>query len=155
VVRDRDVLRQPGDTVGITAGSYGSQSVTGTKGSPGCVFKADPGTTISNLNVAASWFGIDDATIGSYGWNNPSPLPSHVTFRNINPTSEVFMKGGSYISILGGSVHDFNAGNAPAAMHIEGQQSTSRPRARGGRCSCGSGLMIPPKRRMIRAVTVH
>jgi hypothetical protein len=116
---------QPGDTVGIKVGSYGSQSVTGTKASPGCVFKADPGTTISNLNVAASWFEIDDATIGSYGWNNPSPLPSHVTFRNINMTSEVFMKGGSYISILGGSVHDFNAGNAPAAMHIEGQISTN------------------------------
>ncbi len=115
---------QPGDTVRIRAGSYGTQRVSGSKGSPGCVFVADSGTTIASLDLAASWFEIDDATIGDYSWNRPNPLPSHVTFRNITTSSEVFMKGGSDISIIGGSIGGFCSNGAPAGMHIEGEVSS-------------------------------
>ncbi len=115
---------QPGDTVRISAGSYPAQQVSGSKASPGCVFIADSGTTIASLQLAASWFEIDDATITNYGWNRPNPLPSHVTFRNITTTSEVFMKGGSDISIIGGSIGGFCSNGAPAAMHIEGDVPT-------------------------------
>jgi hypothetical protein len=115
---------QPGDTVRIKQGTYGDQRIAGAKSAPGCAFVAERGTTISRLDVAASWFEIDGATIGNYGWNLPNPLPSHVTFRNIATTSEVFMKGGSDISIIGGSVGGFCSNGAPAAMHLEGDQAT-------------------------------
>ncbi len=121
---------QPGDVIGVQAGSYGSQSVSGAKVAPGCVM--DMGITgtqasFSSINVASStaYFEIKNGHTG-YGWNfNTMPVPNHITFRNIDTTALVFMKGGSNISIIGGSIHSFNAGSNATSLWLEGNVGTN------------------------------
>ncbi len=127
---------QAGDKVGVLAGSYGSQPITGVKASPGCVFDLSASGTVASLTPSfdsggacrspcAQWVEFDNGAF-SPGWNITSMangVPTHVTFRNLDMTGEAFFKGGSFVSVIGGQVHGFDAGNAPTAMHIEGQIS--------------------------------
>jgi hypothetical protein len=111
-------LSQPGDVIGVLPGNYPSQSVSGAKASPGVT--ADMGITgtsasFADLNVggSTSWFTIENGRTG-YGWNyTTTPVPDHITFRNIVSTSVVFIKGGSNLSILGGSI-------GPVAVDTDG-----------------------------------
>jgi hypothetical protein len=56
---------------------------------------------------------------GGYAWNSPPAAPSHLTLRNIDSTSNSLMKGGSDIAIIGGSVHNWDAGNHAAVLWFE------------------------------------
>ena len=126
---------QAGDLIGVQAGSYGSQNVTGTKASPGCVIdmsaSGSPATFSSfspvNSSGSANWLEIRNGNIpGGYAWNQTSPeqAPSHLTLRNIDTTNNSLMKGGSYIAIIGGSVHNWDAGNHAAALWFETNTSS-------------------------------
>lgn len=121
---------QAGDLIGVQTGSYGSQTVTGTKTSPGCVIdlsaSGTPATFASFSPVSsagsATWLEIRNGNIpGGYAWNQTSPtqVPTHLTLRNIDTTSNSLMKGGSDIAIIGGSVHNWDAGNHAAAFWFE------------------------------------
>jgi hypothetical protein len=125
---------QPGDLVGVAAGSYGSQTVTGTKGAPGCVIDMSASgspATFASLNpvsssAAVSYLEVRNGNIpGGWGWNSPPEAPSHLTLRNIDSTSNSLMKGGSNISIIGGSVHNWDAGSHAAAFWFEAPDTST------------------------------
>jgi chitodextrinase len=119
---------QPGDLIGVQAGSYGGQNVSGTKASPGCIFDMGiTGTqaTFSDLTPLASWLEFRNGNIpGGYAWNSPPAAPSHLTLRNIDTRSNALMKGGSDIAIIGGSVHNWDAGNHAAVFWFETENSS-------------------------------
>ena len=119
---------QAGDLIGVQAGSYGSQTVTGTKSAPGCVIdmsaSGSPASFSSFSPVsstgAATWLEVRNGSIpGGWEWNRPPNAPSHLTLRNIDTTSNAMMKGGSDIAIIGGSVHNWDAGNHAAVFWFE------------------------------------
>jgi chitodextrinase len=119
---------QPADLVGVQAGSYGSQSISGVKAAPYCVF--DLGITgtqasFAGFSPAQSAGGVEfrNGTISSISWNYNAgtSVPSNITFRGIASHSEIFIKGGQNLSFIGGSLTGVNeTGSAPAAFHIEG-----------------------------------
>ena len=126
---------QAGDLIGVQAGTYGSQTVIGAKTSPGCVIDMSASgsrATFSSFSPvsssgSATWLEVRNGNIpGGYAWNQTSPkqTPSHLTLRDIDTTSNSLMKGGSDIAIIGGSVHDWDAGNHAAALWFETDTSS-------------------------------
>lgn len=77
---------QPGDSIIMKAGTYGSQSVSASLTSPGCTVYGEAGTTISGLNTSGSNYTIQDITVDSgsthdAGWGNSA---SNITLKNVN-----------------------------------------------------------------------
>jgi hypothetical protein len=96
-----------GDVVQVAAGSYGAQTVTGTKASPGVVFDLSPSAYFTDVGVNATWVEFRNGRIDDYGWWSGA-IPSNVTMRNITAKT-VSMNGGTNISILGGSIGGYTA----------------------------------------------
>jgi hypothetical protein len=78
------------------------------------------------LTPLATWVEFRNGSIpGGFGWNQPPAAPSHLTLRNIDSQSNSLMKGGSFISIIGGSVHNWDAGSHAAVFWFEAPDTAS------------------------------
>jgi hypothetical protein len=112
----------PGDVIQVAAGSYGAQTVQGTKVSPGVIFDMDPHAYFTDVNVEATWVEFRNGRIDAFGWWTEArdPIPSNVTFRNIT-AREASFSGGRHIAVHGGSIGSHTAGaGLPAAVFLYG-----------------------------------
>lgn len=121
-----------GDTIGVNAGSYGAQTVSGAKASPGCKFDlglSGSSATFASFTPAAStqWVELKNGNINTYGWQYTSgSVPQNITFRNISNTSNNFIEGVNGLNIIGGSIHDFNANTSACSepLYLVGTAAT-------------------------------
>jgi hypothetical protein len=97
----------PGDTIRMKAGSYGSQTVTATKTSPGCTVIAEPTTTLTGqLTTSGAWYELQNITGSNAGWEASG---SNITCRGCNFTgAQVDWGSATNISWIGGSLRNFS-----------------------------------------------
>jgi hypothetical protein len=96
-----------GDTVRMVAGSYGAQTITTNRTSPGCtVIGAGRSTTsIASLASNGDWFSLQQVSIaGGWDFEDIGPgHPDHVALTGVDFTSatgdRIFWDGGSNISL--------------------------------------------------------
>lgn len=107
-----------GDTIRMVAGSYGSQSVTSQKTSPGCtvIGEQSAGTNAVTLTGAlalqGAWVTVRNMDTRGLGASDAGTgLPHDVTYENINTSlSQLFWDGGVNITWRGGSFSNYFSG---------------------------------------------
>lgn len=72
----------PGDTIRMRAGTYGAQTITAAKTTPGCTVIAQPGTTTGSLSTNGAWYELQN--INMLDWRITSAGTNHITCRNCN-----------------------------------------------------------------------
>ena len=99
----------PGDTIRMKAGTYGAQTVTATKTSPGCTIIAETNTTLTGaLITRGAWYEIHNVTGSSAGWEATG---SNITCRNCDFSgAQVDWSSSTNLSWLGGSLRNFSCG---------------------------------------------
>jgi hypothetical protein len=98
-----------GDTIRMKAGTYGAQTITATKASPGCTIIAEVTTSLTGkLNTAGSWYEIQN--INGAGWEAAG---SNITCRgcNFSGAQVDWGSGATNVSWLGGSLRNFSCGS--------------------------------------------
>jgi hypothetical protein len=123
----------PGDTIRMKVGSYGAQTITTARTSPGCTVIGDstaPGVTLAGFtNNVGNWFEIQNVTInGGYSVSGTgSGTPHDITFRNVD-----FNGGGWYLSncctnikMIGGRIHNVTDGGGPTAIEVQGTAAST------------------------------
>ena len=96
-----------GDIIIIEPGSYGDQTITAVKTSPGCTVIGDPaGVTLNSITPNGAWFEIQKVNVTtSVSFQDVgSGLPNHITLRNVNAGQPSFWDGGDSISWIGGTI---------------------------------------------------
>jgi hypothetical protein len=113
-----------GDTVDVSPGAYGSQTITGSKAAP-VVFDGN-GASIGGLTTLATNLTIRDITATGWGWENPVTPPAHVRLENVSLSGRVYLDdGGTDISMIGGRVHGVGDGGAPGAVMVQAGSSST------------------------------
>jgi chitodextrinase len=119
----------PGDVVQLAGGSYGSQSVSGTKSAPAVIMQPASGATVTfgSLDVDADRIEIRDVHLNgglTVGGNS-----DFATLRNIDMNGQLYITGPRDLSIIGGDVGPFidnpswlthDNGSAPQRVLIQG-----------------------------------
>jgi hypothetical protein len=99
-----------GDTIRMKAGTYGSQSISAQKTSPGCTVIGDtdsPGVATGGITfTTAAWVGIQNvhSTSGIGFDNQPVGFPHDLTFTNLDTDGINFWSGGNNITWNGGDI---------------------------------------------------
>jgi hypothetical protein len=113
----------PGDTIRMKAGTYGSQTITAVKTSPGCTVIAESTTSVGGLTTHGAWYEIQN--ISGTGWdiNNSGGVgTNHITCRNCNFSGSSGMwwvaNGYSDISWIGGSLRNYSTSSNSQAFAI-------------------------------------
>lgn len=113
-----------GDTIRMKAGTYGSQTITTSRTSPGCTVIAENGTTTGSITPQGNWLEIRNVTInGSLGWADVGTggVPNHLTFRNVNTSgAKNFWDGGDSIQWIGGDVGPYAEDQSNGVLDIQG-----------------------------------
>lgn len=100
---------RPDDTIVIKAGTYGPQTITGNKASPGCTVRGEAGTTIGALTTGGAFFTLRNVTVDvgaskRSGWRATA---DNVTLNNVRlhgPFVSAEISGVSNISWIGGEL---------------------------------------------------
>jgi hypothetical protein len=100
---------RPGDTIEIKAGTYGAQTISGDKASPGCEVKGEDGTTIGALVTSGDFFTLDNVVVdvGSQknaGWKDTASNVSLSDVRFHGPFVSIEISGASNIRWTGGEL---------------------------------------------------
>ncbi len=91
---------QPGDTIVMRAGTYGSQSISAVKTSPGCTVIGEDTTTLASLSTGGSYVTLQNFVVdvgpnhGTTAWSNSG---SNITLRNVR------LRGAYLATYIGGS----------------------------------------------------
>ena len=99
----------PGDTIRMKAGTYGAQTITAAKTSPGCTIIAEATTSLTGkLITDGSWYEIQN--VAGAGWEAAG---SNITCRGCNfAGAQVDWNSGSTnVSWVGGSLRNFSCGS--------------------------------------------
>ena len=102
-----------GDTIRMKTGSYGAQTITAVKTSPGCKVIAETGTKIGTLTTHGAWYEVQNVT--GTGWdisNSGGVGTNNITCRNCNFSGNGGVwwtaNGYSNISWIGGSLRNYS-----------------------------------------------
>ena len=102
-----------GDTIRMKAGTYGAQTITAIKTSPGCTVIAEAATKIGSLTTHGTWYEVQNVT--GTGWNisNSGGVgTNNITCRNCNfsGNSGIWWTANGYsnISWIGGSLRNYS-----------------------------------------------
>jgi hypothetical protein len=102
-----------GDTIRMKTGTYGAQTITATKTTPGCTIIAEASTTIGALETGGAWYEIQNiAHTGAGTLASPDMLwfatGTNITCRNCNFTNGQveFVSPSNNVSWIGGSLRD-------------------------------------------------
>lgn len=103
----------PGDTIRMKAGTYGAQTITAIKTSPGCTVIAETAATIGTLTTHGAWYEVQNVT--GTGWsisNSGGVGTNNITCRNCNfsGNSGIWWNANGYsnISWIGGTLRNYS-----------------------------------------------
>lgn len=109
-----------GDTIRMKAGTYGAQTITAIKTSPGCTVIAETGTTIGALTTNGAWYEIQN--VSGTGWDISAAGTNNITCRGCNFTGNNGVNwaanGWSNVSWIGGSLRNFSCSSCANGMAI-------------------------------------
>lgn len=110
----------PGDTIRMKAGTYGSQTITAVKTSPGCTVIAESTTNVGSLTTHGAWYEIQN--VSGSGWNISAAGTKNITCRNCNFAGNGGVwwtaDGYSNVSWIGGSLRNFTTSTNSQAFAI-------------------------------------
>lgn len=109
-----------GDTIRMKAGTYGAQTITAIKTSPGCTVIAETATTIGALTTNGAWYEIQN--VSGTGWEISAAGTNSITCRNCNFSGNSGVNwaanGWSNVSWIGGSLRNFSCSTCANGMAI-------------------------------------
>lgn len=117
----------PSDTIRMVAGTYGSQSITTDRTSPGCTIIAENGTAAGALTTTGDW--VEIRNVDFTGWtisNQSTGQPHDITLRSVDFSGRVFIDDCcDNISMIGGSVSGVQDGGNPGAVMVQSNSAAA------------------------------
>lgn len=110
----------------MVGGTYGSQTITTSRASPGCTIIGDADNTVTTGSISprGNWLEIRNVTIdGSLGWADVGTggVPNHLTFRSVNTSgAKNFWDGGDSIQWIGGDVGPYAEPASNGVLDMQG-----------------------------------